>query len=374
MNWLTIAIILIPFAVIFTVKYLSRMKKISYKISPWSWLLADFVMFIFSFLLMLTCALNTLEANEKPPHDSFWLSFVQQGGLNIIVMLLSNLIDKLSTMSYDLDYSRGYSPINAKIQFSLASLSCSLVCYLNSKQAGIDSVTSNLLYGQSVMWIINLLQIWICFGSSSNSRLDKKTLRSKILYFKYAIKYTNPFIISIFVGPLFLFIFYYFVVIKGYYYNLIAFLDNLNMVLGFESLVIMITVFLKIFHDSPLRKNDVHRTKKKLGSLKNNEIKIGYYRNIKYFIYQKDDKYIITIEGLDIILDNKNNTFTEKEKEDLYSLREILTNTLDSNAESVISYLDKICEIRTNILRNAHANIRERYIENEMKGKCQINN
>lgn len=165
MNWLTIAIILIPFAVIFTVKYLSRMKKISYKISPWSWLLADFVVFIFSFLLMLTCALKTLEANEKPPHDSFWLSFVQQGGLNIIVMLLSNLINNLSTRSYDLDYSRGYSPINAKIQFSLASLSCSLICYFNSKQAGIDSVTSNLLYGQSVMWIINLLTIWICFGS-----------------------------------------------------------------------------------------------------------------------------------------------------------------------------------------------------------------
>lgn len=45
-----------------------------------------------------------------------------------------------------------------------------------------------------------------------------------------------------------------------------------------------------------------------------------------HLIYQKDDKYTITIEGLDIILDNKNNTFTEKEKENLYSLREILTN------------------------------------------------
>ncbi|MGN0317989.1 MAG: hypothetical protein ACI4E1_08680 [Lachnospira sp.] len=371
MNWFTIAIILIPFAMIFTVKYLSKMKKISYKISPWSWLVVDFVLFIFSFLLMLTCALKTIEANETPSNGSFWLSFVQQGGLILIVMVLSNMIDKLSIRSYDLDYSRGYSPINAKIQFSLASLSCSLICYLNSKQAGIDSVTSNLLYGQSVMWIINFLQIWFCFGSSSNSRLDKKSLRSKILYFKYAIKYTHPCIISIFVGPLVLIIFYYFVIIKGYY-NLIAFLNTLDKVLGFESLVIAITVFLKLFHESPLRKYDVYRTKKKLSSLKYNEIKMGYYRNIKYHVYQKDDKYIITIEGLDIILDD-NNSFTEKEKDDLYSLREIITDSLDMDAETVISFLDKIDEIQTNILKNAHTNIRERYIENEMKARNIMN-
>ena len=370
MNWITIAIILIPFAVIFTVKYLSRMKKISYKISPWSWLLVDFVVFFFSLTLMLTCAIETLKANEKPLHDSFLLSFVQQGGLIIIIMLLSNIIDKLSTRSFDLNYSRGYSPINAKIQFSLACFFCFLILFIISKQPGINSRTSKLLYGQSVMWIINLLQIWICFGSSSNSRLDKKTLCSKILYFKYEIKYTYPCIISMFVGPFFLIIIYYLGLIKGY--NVIAFLDNLNMVLGFESLVIAITVFLKLFHESPLRKYDVYRTKKKLSSLKYNEIKMGYYRNIKYFIYIKDKKYTIVIEGLDITLD-QNNSFTEKEKDDLYSLREIITDSLDMDAETVISFLDKIDEIRTNILKNAHTNIRERYIENEMKARNIMN-
>ena len=144
------------------------------------------------------------------------------------------------------------------------------------------------------------------------------------------------------------------------------------MVLGFETLVIAITVFLKIFHDSPLRIYDVHRTKKKLSSLKYNEIKMGYYRNIKYFVYQKDDKYIIAIEGLDITLD-QNNSFTEKEKDYLYSLREIITDSLDMDAETVISFLDKIDEIRTNILKNAHTNIRERYIENEMKARNIMN-
>lgn len=47
---------------------------------------------------------------------------------------------------------------------------------------------------------------------------------------------------------------------------------------------------------------------------------------------------------------SKNNSFTEKEKEDLYNLREIITDSLDMDAETVISYLDKIYEIRANIL------------------------
>lgn len=359
MNWLYLAILLSPITAFLTVKILSRRIKISYRISQWSWMWGDFATFYFSLLLTLECTEISLSLNGYESNN-LKILFTQQGGLVILVMILSNYVYKCMIRSFDLDLTKNYSTIYGKALFTFVCLSCAYLCYYLGKQ---DPQSAKNLYAQAMMWLVVSVQIWIGFGSSIRSRLEKKTLYDKLNYIKHTYKDILKCLLPTFIGPISLIFF-----LKWGYmtdFKTPEWLHSLYKIDLFEMIVFMCSVFILLFHRNPFKKYDINRTKKKIKLLKNKERVTGYYQNIKYSISHQNEKYEIYVYGLNILLDN-NNKLPKKDKNKLLGLGDPQRRTFDMEPDKMLKYLDDIDKARTTTLRNAYTKIKERYLENEM--------
>lgn len=360
MNWLYLAILLIPITAFLTVKLLSRRVKISYSISPLSWIWVDFTIYYVTLILTLECTLKSLSLNEYESNN-FDVLFTQQGGLIIFVMVSTNILYKCMVNSFDLDLTKNYSTIYAKVLFTSVCMTCAYLCYYIGKQYPENSY---LLYSQAMMWLVVTVQIWIGFGSLIKSRLEKKSLRDITNYVKHSYKDILKCLLPTFIGPISLIIFYKFISMIDY--KMPVWIHSLFKIVLFEIFVFMCSVFILLFHRNPFKKYDIYRTKKKIKLLKNKERVTGYYQNIKYSISHQNEKYEIYVYGLNILLDN-NNKLPKKDKNKLLGLGDPQRRTFDMEPDKMLKYLDDIDKARTTTLRNAYTKIKERYLENEME-------
>lgn len=359
MEWLKWSICFSPASILAAGWVLSRKIKISYRISLKAWFGVNIVVFYFSLALMLVTTQLIMSANGIKNQNSMGVQFIQQGGIVTIVMLLSSWMNKMLVQSADLDYTKGYSSIYTKIHFSLICAAAAFVCYLDGKSVeGISS--TQLQYGQAVMWLVVISQIWIGFGSFSTSRLDKKSPCDRLKNLKDNFKYAYPCLISILMGPISFVILLYCILIKGL--QVPQWVDTISYIFVFEAIVFIMVIFIVVIYRMPARWYDVYRTNKKIATLNEKKCIKGYYSGIKYQVCVCEEGCKVTIEKLDIEID-KRNKLTKKERKELESLRIAQIENMEIDSSKIIDFLEHKAEEKKNILGKARNNIQRRYIK-----------
>ena len=315
MEWLMWAVLLSPISILAACYVLSRKIKIVYKISLKAWFPVNIIVFYFSLVLMLVTTRLIISANG----NEMWILFIQQGGVVTIVMLLSSWMNKTLIQSSDLDYTKGYSPMYIKIHFSLICAAAAYVCYLDGKS--IEGVSSNPpQYGQAVMWLVVISQIWIGFGNFSTSRLNQESPCVRLKEMIDNLRYTYPCMISILIGPVSLWLLIYCVLEKGF--QIPKWVDTISYIFMFEALVFTMFLFIIVTYRMPPKWYDVYRLKKKIFKLNTSDVIKGYYRGVKYEITSCEEGCRVTIQNMNIEID-KNNRLTKREKSNLKKFTDV---------------------------------------------------
>lgn len=359
MEWLMWAILISPISIFAAYRVLTRKIKISYKISLKAWFGVNIIVFYFSLLLMLVTTRLIIKTNG----NEMGVLFIQQGGVVTIVMLLSSWMNKTLVQSADLDYTKGYSPMYIKIHFSLICAAASYVCYLDGKS--MEGVLSNPpQYGQAVMWLVVISQIWIGFVNFSVSRINQESPCVRLKEIKGNLRYAYPCIISILIGPISIFVLIYCILEKGF--QMPEWMDTISYIFMFETLVFTMVLFVIAMYRIPPKWYDVYRLKKKILKLNTSDVLKGYYRGVKYEITSCEEGCSIVIHKMNIEID-KNNMLTKSEKASLNEFMDVYKFTIKNDEGMIIELLERWAEKKKKIFEGIHKNIKKKYIENVNK-------
>jgi len=339
---------------------------ISYRISVWAWIWIDLATFWIALLLMLCCSkLNILMAGDihmSSRINAWIIIFIRQGGGVIFVTFFAGLMNRLFIQASDLDKMKSYSTIYSRINFSIIGMICSYICMLDAKIESFADV-DNAYLGQSIMWVIVIIETWISFeGLSKRRNTEKVSMKKKLEnIFCQIKKYAWKPLLALPIGPL------SFLLFKVYIIDNNIEIPNLPakyvwMFLYWLVLFVGTSIGIRFYRNPSTEKSQI-RLKKIIDNLSVEEKKKTYLYGQRVMILRKEDLYYVTIEKWKISIGKKNNLSKNlKKKIREIFIADMLEKYSKEDVGKILNWIKDIAENRDLLLKDCFNKVQENYI------------
>lgn len=342
---------------------------ISYRISVWAWLWVDMWTFWMALFLMICCSkLNIFMAGNIIPSSEVkvWITiFIRQGGGVIFVTFLAGLFNRILIQSVDLDKMRSYSTIYSRINFTIIGMVCSYICMLDAKMESLTNF-DNIYLGQSIMWAIVVVEVWISFeGLSKKRNKERMGIKNKVKnLFKQIRTYAWKPLVALLIGPLSFGLFKLLIIDNNIELPKVPEKYKYMFLYG-VILLVGSSVIIKIYRN-PSTDKAKEKLNKILNRLSDGEEYKTYFYDQRVIISRKEDLFYVKLVKWKISIGKKNTVSKQLKKRIKKVFCEDNKKSYRKNeADKILLRIKEIERERTNLLKECFNQVKENYINSE---------
>lgn len=280
--------------------------KIEHKLNPLSWIYIHSIVYFLTIMSMLLSDMLLNEFNKiaSMPRGIKGITclFIQNGGLIVLVMLLSSLLYNFYIKLCEFNY---FAKRHAWIKKAFFSIVCISLVILYLVEIRRTQNVTNILsdeYKFVAVWMIVLIQIWIGFGMNFYSR-DELSYRIKQgieeLKQKEERKYLLHCLLSMISVPAITIIYY---IVKDLIVESVrGAISAFSFGIAFGAVLMIFTLFGWNWKYRPNKKMSNRRYKILFTNVQE-EYSTEYYMDVRYELAKKGDEYILQIDEQKVIL------------------------------------------------------------------------
>ena len=286
---------------------------IKHNLNPFYWFWVHFLVSIFTVMLMAFSDFvyeNFADVKNLPlGWKGIICAFIQNGGLLVIVMLISSLIYNYFVQAIEFNYFVERHPWIKKLFFSMAGITLIImyIFVIGNSQDDINILADE--YKPVVVWGIVVIEIWVGFGMQvsiphlntlknwkrENKERDEKQVKNEKKYIFWCV-------VSMLLCPMFMI---FFLFTDEYMPNSVQ--KNLHAIfcgLVIGSLTMIAILYVFNFINFPNKKRSIKNFKKNFKQMKN-ALYIGHFMRVEYELKKDKNKLVLHIYQQNIKIEER---------------------------------------------------------------------